>query len=327
MTRISSLDEGYISGDLSFYPDALDDKDNLYEVSNNATTILKQTLSFNGKNIIVNDASKFPPRGLLKLNSKNKMGDYEIIYYGKRTNSVFSELLRGFAGSRQFMWSSESTVVSNSVMAEHHNAIKDAIIKIQRHLGLKENPSEDSINGMLKKIESIHLAPKPLFRSYPLKGPPLTKIKFKNLTSNNAIRFFWDFGDGTNSIEKNPTHVYTREGIYTVKLNVITNTGAQGISVKKNYIKISEREQKPFFYISKDKENNNKYHFVDQTDGSITSRSWIFDDGTTETQTDPDIHTTSHVYQNPGVYRPTLIIVFADQSFKRVFLSEEINIE
>ncbi len=44
-------------------------------------------------------------------------------------------------------------------------------------------------------------------------------ITFTN-SSNGGTAFAWDFGDGTNSTDKNPTHVYTKSGKYTVVLKV-----------------------------------------------------------------------------------------------------------
>ncbi|PIP55299.1 MAG: hypothetical protein COX07_00675 [Bacteroidetes bacterium CG23_combo_of_CG06-09_8_20_14_all_32_9] len=37
-------------------------------------------------------------------------------------------------------------------------------------------------------------------------------------TSENAISYLWDFGDGTTSGEVNPTHIYTQEGEFTIVL-------------------------------------------------------------------------------------------------------------
>jgi Zn-dependent metalloprotease len=41
-----------------------------------------------------------------------------------------------------------------------------------------------------------------------------------NSESINADEFLWDFGDGTTSIEENPTHAYTSEGLFNVTLIV-----------------------------------------------------------------------------------------------------------
>ncbi len=45
-----------------------------------------------------------------------------------------------------------------------------------------------------------------------------TPIKFYEQSTKMAADFFWDFGDGTTSQEKNPVHHYTKSGVYTVRL-------------------------------------------------------------------------------------------------------------
>ena len=44
------------------------------------------------------------------------------------------------------------------------------------------------------------------------------RVKFTNLSSNKAVSYKWDFGDGTTSTEKSPLHIYKKSGYYTVKL-------------------------------------------------------------------------------------------------------------
>lgn len=320
----------YETGDLSVFPEVLDDEKSLYVVANNAETTLKQSLSYNGKYIIVDDATAFPPYGLLRLAKRHDAAVYEIVYYDKRNDTTFMDLVRGFSGSTQNVWTASETIISNSVMAETHNSTKDALMKIQLKLGLKDFPDETSLNGILKTLESQHLAPKPLFRGFPLKGPPPLTVRFQNFSNSESIRFLWDFGDGTQSSEKSPTHTYQTEGEYTVQLNMVMTTGAQGVSIKSDYITVSDQETVPFFYAklkSDDNEAPAEYEFVDQTDGNISSRFWVFGDGESEQVTNPNKHTIRHTYEAAGNYNPSLLIVFRDQTFKRVFLKEGITIE
>lgn len=336
--RLSSLDSGYTSGDLSVFPSAIDTKNTLYEAKNNAESTLKQSLSFNGKLIIVNDATKFPDQGIIKLGSGEIS---ELVYYNKRTNSTFQDLVRGFANSRQGQWPA-NTSVKNIVASEMRNAVKDAILQLEKKLGLNGKgvdstgslllPDSESLSGILSSLETRFLAPKPTFRAYPLKGIPGTKVRFQNFSGGDPIKYLWDFGDGSTSTELSPTHTYTREGIYTVRLNIITDLGAGGISIKKNYITISEDNSTPFFYVNRGYgesissvgNNATVFKFVDQTDGPIQERIWNFGDGIKTTIDDADQHTIEHVYQNPGIYKPTLIVILESQKVKRIDLSESI---
>ena len=343
--RISTLDAGYTIGSLSTFPTGIDNKTSLYETKNNGETTLKQPLTFNGKYIIVNDNSMFPSRGILRIGTPaGKTGNYELIYYAAKTNNVFSDLVRGFAGSRQSTWSTGSHVLL-SVMAEHHNALKDAIYNMEVDLGTSENPTSTSLNGILKRQENIFLAPKPIFRAHKIIGVPPLKVRFQNFSTGPIIRYLWDFGDGTTSVEKNPIHTYQNEGIYSVQLNVVSVLGGQGIATKSNYITVSKQEITPFFYVTPtvgiSQETATKlavapttFRFIDQTDGDISQRYWIFGGNgkvngvPVENQSyqvnNPNIHEIKFIYDKPNSYTPGLMLVLENANSKKAFLSENI---
>lgn len=62
-------------------------------------------------------------------------------------------------------------------------------------------------------------------------------IKFTN-TSTNATTYKWDFGDGSNATDKEPSHDYAKAGTYTVKLTTEGGScpGAKDEEVKTSYI-------------------------------------------------------------------------------------------
>lgn len=340
MARLSSLDQNYVTGALSNFPDNLDTKDSLYEVKNNAETKLRTSLSYNGKLIIVEDASLFPEKGLLRIGPPpGKSGAAELIYYNLRTNDTFKELTRGFAGSRQNQWPAGSWA-TNAVTAEPHNAVKDAILNIQEKIGTKNTPADGSLNDRLNYLEARFLAPKASFRAFPKKGPVNTKIRFQNFSEGDVVRYLWDFGDGTQSTDKHPQHTYLQEGLFTVKLSVITSTGGQGIATKDNYIEISNQEKESFFYVSPQEIGTSNvtaiqngttptnFKFVDQTDGDVRQRFWIFGDGTENlVEENPNIHEIEHIYENPGVYDPSLLVVFSDENIRRIFLTKKVVVQ
>jgi PKD repeat protein len=68
---------------------------------------------------------------------------------------------------------------------------------------------------------------------------PEMEIRFLDESVGKVTSWLWDFGDGGTSTQQNPTHVYMKNGYYTVTLKV---TGPQGSdTVKKvEFIRVSE---------------------------------------------------------------------------------------
>ncbi|MFL5513213.1 MAG: PKD domain-containing protein [Gemmatimonadales bacterium] len=69
-------------------------------------------------------------------------------------------------------------------------------------------------------------------------APTCTTGQACNLTDGSSdpdgtvVAWSWDFGDGENSSQQNPTHVYNASGPYTVKLRVTDNDNAQSSEVQ-----------------------------------------------------------------------------------------------
>lgn len=77
----------------------------------------------------------------------------------------------------------------------------------------------------------------------------------------------WDFGDGTTSTEQNPTHVYTTDGAFTVKLTVYDNKGASG-NVS-HAVTVSAPAQTDTYGASVSADNPRIYWRLDETDGNV----------------------------------------------------------
>ncbi len=337
--KLTSYDTGYTLGDLSLFPQAVDSWEQLYEAKNLSITKTSQYLSFAGEIIIVDDTSSFPEKGILKLSLPNYSGlNSELVYYNAKTNNTFYQLIRGFCSPRldqyptghtQSEWPI-GTKVEAGVMAEHHNAVKDAIYNIENYLGVKSSTSTNTLTGLLKKQEAKILAPKALFRGYPTSGTTPLTVTFHSFATSNTIRYFWDFGDGAVSFEKNPIHTYMNEGNYTVQLRTITSLGAQGFTTKKNYISVSNQYAFPFFYasptcgISSDTASSTSvtptsFLIIDQTNAEIVNRLWEFGDGTTYFAENPNEHVAYHVFEKPGCYEISLSVELKGQQVLRVF--------
>ncbi|MBP8040903.1 MAG: M4 family metallopeptidase [Bacteroidales bacterium] len=66
-------------------------------------------------------------------------------------------------------------------------------------------------------------------------------INFTDQSTNTPTSWLWNFGDGQTSTIQNPTHTYTANGIYTVKLKATNPYGTDSL-IRTNYITIDMPE-------------------------------------------------------------------------------------
>lgn len=76
----------------------------------------------------------------------------------------------------------------------------------------------------------------------PSSGTAPLSVTFTDQSTGPITSWQWDFGDGTNSNERSPKHVYTQKGTYKVKLTVCGNDGCESKNGKPDII-VNEPEQ------------------------------------------------------------------------------------
>lgn len=122
--------------------------------------------------------------------------------------------------------------------------------------------------------------------------------------SIGATSWFWSFGDGTTSTQRNPVHHYSSTGTYHVSLAVSNDTCQNTATTTVQVI-----DEKAAF--TGDTAICRKTMANFQTTGihsaNIASWNWNFGDGTTSV----DSVTTTHVYKTTGSYNIRLIITDA----------------
>lgn len=59
-----------------------------------------------------------------------------------------------------------------------------------------------------------------------------------NSSASNDAVYFWDFGDGNTSNQKNPTHIYQNSGLYDVKLKISNCIGSDSL-IKNSFVNVS----------------------------------------------------------------------------------------
>ena len=126
---------------------------------------------------------------------------------------------------------------------------------------------------------------------------PLT-VQFTDKSTNNPTSWRWNFGDGTNSTQRNTTHAYSITGNYTVNLTV---SNANGTSSKLGTINISTKPVvPPVANFSTNLTSGYVPLTVQFTDLSTnaTSWKWSFGDGSPLTTE----YNPTHTYSKAGTY-------------------------
>ncbi|MEQ1893185.1 MAG: sulfatase-like hydrolase/transferase [Planctomycetota bacterium] len=70
-----------------------------------------------------------------------------------------------------------------------------------------------------------HSAPVVAFSAVGTQGSAPLTVQFQDESRGQITSWSWDFGDGTTSSERNPTHLYTAPGSYSVALRASSRTG------------------------------------------------------------------------------------------------------
>ncbi len=127
-------------------------------------------------------------------------------------------------------------------------------------------------------------------------------VQFTDISDTTPTKWYWDFGDGTNSTEQNPSHIYTTAGNFTVNLTAWNDLGSD-IETKPDYIAVNFN--KPLNADFNATPTVGSYpmdvQFYDLTDSSPDQWFWDFGDGTNSTEQNP-----LHTYQSGGNFTVNL---------------------
>ncbi len=132
--------------------------------------------------------------------------------------------------------------------------------------------------------------------------PPLV-VSFFN-TSNvidNASTYFWDFGDNASSTTRDPQHIYTDPGDYTVKLTVSNHFGCVDSVTKVGFIHIGG----PKAHVSTTGKMGCAPFEICFNADSSSSISYIWSFGDSVAIGDSAI---CHIYTTPAAYRAEVIL-------------------
>lgn len=124
-------------------------------------------------------------------------------------------------------------------------------------------------------------------------NPPVT-IDFSNMSgSGSSLKYKWSFGDGINSGETNPSHIYTNPGNYDITLITANESGCTDTIVKSISVGVAQAN----FIVPAIACLNEAIPMQDSSIPVAVSGTWDFGDGTVATGLN-----VFHTYTQPGTY-------------------------
>ena len=155
----------------------------------------------------------------------------------------------------------------------------------------------------------VYKSPKAWFGIMDTSACLTSTIRFRD-SSVGVVRWFWDFdNDGiVDDTTPNPTHHYTKDGLYDVKLTIESRNGCRDSVIKPGYIVIPDRPLPGFFLSDSVLCYRQPVKFNDTTHSSRKLISWKWDFGEGPGKYSYAQNPT-HLYKTPGNYYVKLVVL------------------
>ena len=276
----------------SSFPTAFDTNENLFLVHDSLRVKLVEDYSPGDTEITVlgepGVMDQFPDNGIITLTEQCSEPDSRAIslHYDTKTDTTFEglELMPGFT---DVVKPKNVTNVTMNVYADHHNAIKDAVIAIQTFVGIDgaeaTSPNGSTLVSRLNFLRRIALSPRAWFSANRRIGIVPVTVTFKNESVRSPTSYTFDFGDGSSPSEvsvvseisststsssltevlttavscgtnqaviPDVTHTYTTPGVYDVTLTVANQFGQDSVTISKFFAARNEAPDEATISIS-----------------------------------------------------------------------------
>jgi thermitase len=231
-------------------------------------------------------------------------------------NSSFSRVAGATVtdGTRSATTAADGSYVMSGVPEGHYTVCASAPGYLPTNMAVIVYRGETTIKNFLLFPGSSDGVPEANFSATPLEGKAPLTVVFTDLSvSDDGISsWFWSFGDGASSTQRNPTHTYSKAGSYTVSLTVRDPDGDSHTKTRASYIVVSDTSAEADFSaapVSGDEPLKVSFTDLSTSGDSISSWLWDFGDGVTSSEQNP-----AHTYIQDGLYTVSLTITGVDGS-------------
>jgi gliding motility-associated-like protein len=163
--------------------------------------------------------------------------------------------------------------------------------------GCTDTLKKDSLIKVVKPV--ITIPSLPTKGCIPLTISPVASV----VTLDNVTSYLWDFGDGGTSTAARPTHTYTNQGTYDVKLTVTTSTGCTETYTVQQAVKVGRIPTVNFNAVPNPVCAFQPVQFTNLTNES-DEWNWDFGDGSVSNLENPQ-----HVFVDTGRFSITLTAI------------------
>jgi len=245
--------------------------------------------------VAVNDR----PRAVLSATPMSALTNETVEFNG----SLSSDLSGGVAEYYFSFGDGNLSGWTASPVAYHsypRNGFLTASLQVRDALGAVSDPTRLTI-----RVENRDPAAFP--RSNATRALTFETVQFFSNASDpeGGVSLSWDFGDGSESSEKDPLHNYSKAGSYDVRLTVTDEDGASAASG----LRVLIDDRPPACSIDAGRQSGtieDEFVFTanaSDPDGTISSWSWELGDGATSRSKQ-----ARHTYQRPGNYTVRLTV-------------------
>jgi len=147
--------------------------------------------------------------------------EYDHVCYGDITDFWITSDITGYVSVEWFFGDGHTS--TDLAPSHQYSAPGDFIVTLVVHYLTADRTAESVIE--------ILSSPDPAFTYDPYCfGAPTQFYDDSNPNGGTISEWFWDFGDGTSSVQ-NPTHIFTTSGQHSIELSVTTSNGCFNVGM------------------------------------------------------------------------------------------------
>jgi len=261
--------------------------------------------------------------------------NYSLPAYDSSTDPIYVPWQTGivFSGSANFTpsmwdWNFDDNSVNSTGMSVSHQFQQQRIYNVSMTARTGGCCGNSSVVKHIRAVAPPRAEFENLSSSKRLYICPGQSVIFSDLSYNSSTygpptSWKWDFGDNSAiGTDKDPTHIYSHSGTYTVSLTVSNAAGTSVPAIKTGYVIVNGEVDAGFDADNKTGTSPLKVNFTDKSTGYPTNWDWNFGDGSAHNFT----RNATHTYDTPGRYFVNLSVWSPCGDYDSANLSEYITV-